>query len=235
MSDRMAEGKDRALAKTNLRLPPDAAAVEIARRALALAAEKGGRVIVGVAGGPGVGKSTLVEQAVGILNAEAGGRAAMVPMDGFHMRQAKLEAKGLAALKGAPGTFEAQGFVDLLKRLKVAKEPVPVPGYSRETEDVVSGMFAIGGDVPILITEGNYLLLDRPPWDRVPPLLDLAVFVDLPPEIVRQRLLKRHAEHGLFTKERNKRHIEAVDMVNYQTVRASRGRADVVIALDSAT
>jgi len=217
----------------HLKLTPEAAAAEIAQRALVMASEKGRRVLIGIAGGPGTGKSTLAEQAIGILNRQVDGAAAVVPMDGFHMLQAKLERHDLAALKGAPQTFEAEAFVNLLERLKTAGGSVPVPAYSRRIEDVVPNAFEIDGNVPILMVEGNYLLLDQPHWDKILPLLDLSFFIDVPADVVRKRLKERHARHGLFSQERNKRHIEEVDMVNYETVRASGTRADVSIEIDS--
>lgn len=234
--NRMAMSKKAAL-KTKkpkkLKLTPEEAAAEISQRAIIAAAEHGRRVIIGIAGGPGSGKSTLAADVIGKLNDTIDGSAARVPMDGFHMKQAKLEAEELVAHKGAPQTFEAKEFVTLLTKLKNAKMPVPVPGYSRRTEDVVPDAFTIAGNVPILVAEGNYLLLDREPWNKIIDILDLAVYIAVPPDIVRERLLKRHDEHGLFTKERNKEHVEKVDMVNYKAVADSGHRADLWIDIDT--
>lgn len=223
----------KAAKQEKLKLTPEKAAMEISQRAIIAAAERGRRVIIGIAGGPGSGKSTLAADVIGLLNDKIDGSAARVPMDGFHMKQAKLEAEELVAHKGAPQTFEAKEFVDLLNTLKDAKEPVPVPGYSRRIEDVVPDAFTIAGNVPILVAEGNYLLLDREPWKEITDILDFSVYIAVPPDIIRERLLKRHAEHGLFTEERNKEHVEKVDMVNYQVVAKSGHRADLWIDIDT--
>jgi len=217
----------------HLKLTPDQAASDLADMALLAAGRKNRRILVGIAGGPGSGKSTLAEQAIAILNDRVDGSAARVPMDGFHMKQTKLEREELVAFKGAPKTFEADAFVSLLEQLKFARQPVSVPAYSRRIEDVVPDAFSIDGNVPILIVEGNYLLLDTPPSDRIMPLLDLSFYVEVPPDVVRERLKQRHAAHGLFSEERNQRHIEQVDMVNYETVRASAPRADCWIEIET--
>jgi pantothenate kinase len=185
------------------------------------------RSVLGIAGGPGVGKSTLARQLVG----ELGDVAAYVPMDGFHMRHSKLEMLGTVADKGMPHTFDGAAFADFLAALKAATGPVNGPGYSRKIEDVVDDAFTVPASAKLLVVEGNYLLLMTAPWWRVRPLLDRAVFLDVPRELVRARLLKRHAEEGLFTEERNRAHVERVDLANYDLVSRSRSRADVVIEM----
>lgn len=191
----------------------------------------GKRVALGLAGGPGTGKSTLAEKLVAALNAALPGSTALVPMDGFHMKHAKLEAMGETDFKGAPHTFEAGDFARFLERLKGASEAVSGPGYSRKIEDTVEDAFTVGAPVQILIVEGNYLLLDQGDWAKVRPLLDFAAFISVPRELVRARLMKRHAEEGLFSEERNRAHIERTDLPNYDLVSKTRDRADVVIEL----
>ena len=190
-----------------------------------------GRTVLGIAGGPGVGKSTLAAQLVAALNAAQPGIAAYVPMDGFHMKHAKLEGLGTAADKGMPHTFEGAAFADFLATLKAATGPMNGPGYSRKIEDVVEDAFTVPATTRLLVAEGNYLLLSSSPWWPVRPLLDRAMFIEVPREMVRARLMKRHAEEGLFTAERNRAHIERVDLVNYDTVMRSKPRADVAISL----
>lgn len=216
---------------TTLALTPDAAIDFLAGHARGLAAGSGRRVALGLAGGPGTGKSTLAAALVARLAAESPGLAALVPMDGFHMRQQKLEALGIAADKGAPHTFEGGAFADFLAKLKGATSEVSAPGYSRAIEDVVDDAFTVPGETRLLVVEGNYLLLPDAPWNRVRPLLDSAVFVAVPRETVRARLLRRHAEHGLFSEERNRAHIDRVDLANYDLVAASRRYADIAIDL----
>jgi pantothenate kinase len=209
-----------------LRLSPSDALAHLHREADSLLARPG-RTVLGIAGGPGVGKSTLVQQLV----AELGDVAAYLPMDGFHMKHSKLEQLGTVADKGAPHTFEAAAFADFLAELKAATGPMSGPGYSRKIEDVVENAFTVPASARLLVTEGNYLLLMTAPWWKVRPLLDRAVFIDVPRDIVRERLLKRHGEEGLFTEERNRAHVEGVDLANYDLVQRSRSRADLIIEM----
>jgi pantothenate kinase len=210
-------------------LTPDDALALLHREAAALLAQPG-RQVLGIAGGPGTGKSTLAQK----LAAELGPIAAYVPMDGFHMKHAKLESLGTVADKGMPHTFEGAAFADFLERLKSAGEDMSGPGYSRKIEDVVEDAFTVPATTRLLVVEGNYLLLATAPWWRVKPLLDRSVFIEVAREVVRARLMKRHAEEGLFTEERNRAHIERVDLVNYDTVMRSKPRADIAIEIITA-
>ena len=195
-------------------------------------AADGQRIAIGLAGGPGTGKSTLAAELVTMLNAVRPGSAALVPMDGFHMKHAKIEAMGATDRKGAPHTFEGADFVSFLHHLKHASEPVSGPGYSRKIEDTVEDAFTVSADVRVLVVEGNYLLLTEGPWAGVKALLNYSVFIHVPRELVRARLMKRHGEEGLFTEERNRAHIERNDLPNYDLVEQSRDRADVIFDLD---
>lgn len=215
-----------------LRLAPEEALELLAQRAEALMAGAERRLAMGIAGGPGVGKSTLAGELEARLNGQEPGRAALVPMDGFHMKHAKLEAMGQTDYKGAPHTFEGAAFVDFLDRLKRATGPVSGPGYSRKIEDVVEDDFTVPPEVRLLVVEGNYLLLAEEPWAGVKPLLDFAAFLVVPREMVRARLMKRHAAEGLFTEERNRAHVERNDLPNYDRVMGSQDRADLVIDLE---
>jgi pantothenate kinase len=210
----------------SLRLTPDDALALLHREAAGLLARPE-RTVLGIAGGPGAGKSTIAQKLV----AQLGDAAAYVPMDGFHMKHAKLETLGTVADKGMPHTFEGAAFADFLERLKFATGPISGPGYSRKIEDTVDDAFTVPATAKLLVVEGNYLLLATAPWWRVKPLLDRAVYLEIPRELVRARLMKRHAEEGLFTEERNRAHIERVDLVNYDTIQRSRPRADIAIEL----
>jgi pantothenate kinase len=216
-----------------LSLTPDEAVAVIGERIRAIAAALPKRIAIGIAGGPGVGKSTIASDVVAAINVETPGLAAYVPMDGFHMRHAKLEALGTDKDKGMPHTFEGALFADFLARLKGAETTVSGPGYSRQIEDVVDDAFTVDGGVRVLVVEGNYLLLADSPWYAVKPLLDLAVFIHVDREKVHARLMKRHAEAGLFTEERNREHIGRVDLPNYDLVEQSAGRADLRIDIRS--
>jgi pantothenate kinase len=212
------------------RMAPAAALALLIEQARTLAAG-GRRAALGLAGGPGVGKSTLATDLVAALNAEMPDVAAYVPMDGFHMKHAKLVGLGTDKDKGMPHTFEGAAFAAFLATLKAATGPVNGPGYSRKIEDVVEDAFTVAPEAKLLVVEGNYLLLATAPWWQVRPLLDLAVFIEVPRETVRARLMKRHAEEGLFTEARNREHIERVDLANYDLVQRSRPRADIAIDL----
>lgn len=209
-----------------LALTPDDALAHLQREAETLLARPA-HTVLGIAGGPGAGKSTLAQQLVATL----GDTAAYVPMDGFHLRHAVLEAAGTAADKGMPHTFDGAAFAAFLATLRVATGPVSGPAYSRKIEDVVDDAILIPATARLLVVEGNYLLLAAPPWDRVRPLLDRALFLHLPRELARIRLLARHAEAGLFTAERNRAHVERVDLANHDLVAAARSRADLIIEL----
>jgi pantothenate kinase len=221
------------VAKGHLTLTPEAAVPFLVQRADAMAEAAARRVLIGIAGGPGAGKSTIAADVVEALNAARPGVAALVPMDGFHMRHKKLEGLGTVRDKGAPHTFEGAAFAAYLASLKAATGPINGPSYSRQIEDVVDNAFVVPGTARILIVEGNYLLLANPPWDAVKPLLDLAVFIHLDREKVRARLMKRHAEAGLFSEERNREHIARVDLANYDLIELSAPRADLQIDIDS--
>ena len=227
----MPESLQQNLDQRTLSLTPEAALSFLVSQTEILAANTSRRIAIGLAGGPGVGKSTLASEIVETLNSIEPGSAAFVPMDGFHMRHAKLEALGTVKDKGAPHTFEGAEFVEFLSRLKSAECAVSGPGYSRKIEDVVENAFTVAPEAEVLVTEGNYLLLGDAPWDAVKPLLDLAVFIDVSREKVLNRLMKRHAEEGLFSEERNREHINRVDLPNYDLILRSKPRADLVINL----
>ncbi|WP_051839342.1 nucleoside/nucleotide kinase family protein [Streptomyces sp. NRRL F-5126] len=194
----------------------------------------GRRSLLGIAGAPGAGKSTLARRLVGRL-VERHGRdaAALVPMDGFHLAQAELERLGRADRKGAPDTFDAAGYVELLARLRAARPGVVVyaPVFDRSLEEAVAGSIGVPPEVELVVTEGNYLLHDDPSWAPVRPLLDEAWYLDPDPEARVRRLVERHVRFG---KERAfaQRWVERSDEVNARLVARGRDRADVVLAYD---
>ncbi|MFI1979198.1 nucleoside/nucleotide kinase family protein [Streptomyces wedmorensis] len=196
-------------------------------RARALA-EPGGRRVLGLAGAPGAGKSTLA----GRLVARLDGLAALVPMDGFHLAQAELERLGRAGRKGAPDTFDAAGYTALLARLRA---PVPgttvyAPAFDRALEEPVAGSIAVPPDVPLVVTEGNYLLHDEGPWAAVLPLLDEAWYLDLDARRRIPRLVERHVRFG---KDRDlaERWVRESDEVNARLVARGRDRAHLVVRM----
>lgn len=200
---------------------------ELLARAAALAA--GGRRVLGVAGPPGAGKSTLADAVVGAL----GDRAVLVPMDGFHLAQAELERLGRADRKGAPDTFDAVGFVALLTRLRAQGPGDPVvyaPRFDRHLEEPIAGAIGVPADTPLVVVEGNYLLHDRGAWAGVGPLLDDAWYLDLPDEVRVARLIARHVAHGR-TPDVATEWVLRSDEANARLVERGRDRAALLVPM----
>lgn len=153
------------------------------------------RTLVAVAGAPASGKSTLAEALVAALTASGQG-AVLVPMDGFHLDNRILEGRGLLHRKGAPETFDADGFVHLIRRL-AGKDEVAVPVFDRARDIVIAGAALVKPEHRIVIIEGNYLLFDEAPWSRLVPCWDLSVRIDTPLETLERRLVQRWLDHGL--------------------------------------
>ena len=202
---------------------------ELIDRARALT-ETGTRRILGIAGVPGAGKSTLAA----VVAARLGAAAAQVPMDGLHLADVELARLGRLDRKGAPDTFDALGYVALLRRLRAAEpgEVVYAPAFERTLEQPVAGSIPIDPSVPLIVTEGNYLLLPDAPWDRVRPLLDEAWYIEAADNEVRlERLIERHIASGK-TPEAAGRWARGSDEVNARLIARSRGRADLIVTDD---
>jgi pantothenate kinase len=195
----------------------------LVHRAAALV-RPGRRAILGIAGSPGAGKTTLAERLVRDL----GPVAAHVPMDGFHLADVELDRLGLRDRKGAPETFDAAGYAALLERLRSAEELVYAPGFERVLEQPIAGAIPVPPSARLVVTEGNYLLLDTGSWVRVRAALDEVWFCAPDEEERVRRLVARHEEFG-------KSHEAAVAWVsrsderNAETVAQTRERADLVL------
>ena len=162
----------------------------------------GQRVIVALAGAPGSGKSTLADKLVGKLNARQAGLAAVLPMDGYHYDDLYLVPAGLRPRKGAPMTFDVGGLYHTLKRMRARDEvEVAVPVFDRKIEIARAGARVIPREVPVIVVEGNWLLLNQSPWDRLRPLFDVTVMVDVPEHVLRARLRGRWERLGLTEAE----------------------------------
>lgn len=186
------------------------------------------RVIVGIVGEPGAGKSTLVGELVEALGEDA----AQAPMDGYHLSNLVLDAMGLRERKGAPETFDAHGFVELLKRLRDQDEDVVyAPEFLREHDEAIAGRIAIRRSTPVVLVEGNYLLLDEEPWRQVRHQLDEVWYLDLDPGERLRRLAERHRSFGRAEAQAWER-ARTHDEVNADLVRGTRARADLVVRAD---
>jgi pantothenate kinase len=191
-----------------------------------------GRVLLGITGAPGAGKSTLA-QALPAALSRRGVTAALIGMDGFHLANRVLTERGLAGVKGAPETFDAAGYVALLRRLRdSAEDTVWAPEFRREIEDAIASAVPVTPEVRLVVTEGNYLLLDGP-WRPVRDLLDEVWFVEVPEELRHRRLAARHRFFGRTPEQARARTLGS-DERNARTVAASRSRADLVVGLGEA-
>jgi pantothenate kinase len=189
-----------------------------------------GRIVVGIVGAPGAGKSTVAAQVADALGPDA----AVLPLDGFHLTPARLVELGRRERMGAPDTFDVAAFraalVAVRRGFGHAGRPVEVPGFDREREHPVPGAIRIPPEVRCVVVEGNYLLLDSGGWERTAPLLDLTFFVELAEETRLERLVARHQQFG-------KPPTEAVawahgpDQANARLIETTARRADHRIAL----
>ncbi len=193
-------------------------------------ATRGRRSILGITGAPAAGKSTYAEQLTAKLIAD-GHRVALVPMDGYHLAQSVLEERGLADVKGAPQTFDGYGFVALLRRLKEAPdEQIWAPRFDRGLEDSIAATIGVAPDVTLVVTEGNYLLLDEIPWATVRALLDQCWYVEVPEQLRRSRLETRHRLYGRSPEEARER-THGTDERNAQLIAATAPAADAIVQL----
>lgn len=190
----------------------------------------GGRRILGLVGAPGAGKSTLAQALAEALAPHA----QVVPMDGFHLAQTELARLGRAHRKGAPDTFDAGGYAALLARLRTQRPgdaTVYAPAFRRDLEEPIAGAIAVEAAVPLVIAEGNYLLLDDGPWAGVAAQLDAAWYVEAAPGLRLERLLQRHMRFGR-SEAQARDWIAATDEPNARRIEATRGRAQRIVRWD---
>lgn len=185
----------------------------------------GNRKVLGLIGAPGSGKSTLASA----LKDHFGPRAVIVPMDGYHLANTELARLGRAHRKGAEDTFDSAGYVSLLRRIRNQQpgEIIYAPEYRREVEEGIAGAIAIRPEAQLVITEGNYLLLDRGHWAVVRPLLDLAWYVDVDDNVRRERLVERHMRFGRSRQEAID-WANNTDEPNARLIATTRDRADEI-------
>ncbi len=188
------------------------------------------RVVLGVAGAPGAGKSTLAEALVaGVAAARGEDWVAHVPMDGFHLADVQLDRLGSRSRKGAPDTFDAEGYAALLRRL--VDEPdswVYAPGFERTLEQPIAAAVVVPPQARLVVTEGNYLLLDEPPWQRARDALEQVWFVTVDDGLRRDRLVRRHVDFGKRPEDAEA-WVGATDEPNAALVAAVAHRADRIV------
>ena len=201
----------------------------LARDAIALGGDSS-RAILGIAGSPGAGKSTLVELLLERIRAVKGADwVAHVPMDGFHLADAQLDRIGARGRMGAPDTFDAAGYAHLLERVRrEVDDPVYVPGFDRTLEQPLAAALVVLPSARLVVTEGNYLLLDHPDWARARCAMDAVWFVASEESERIDRLVARHIEFGK-TPEQARVWVATTDQRNSELVARTVGKADRVI------
>jgi pantothenate kinase len=186
----------------------------------------GRRILLGVTGPPGVGKSTLARQLVD----HVGEQAQLVGMDGFHLAQSRLADLGRLDRKGAIDTFDGGGFVSLVRRLRDDSETVHAPEFRREIEEAIAGAVAVEPAVRLVVIEGNYLLATQQPWHQLRGLIDEIWYVERDDEERLANLIARHQAHGKSADEA-RRWAHGSDQRNAALVATTRSRADLVAHL----
>ena len=189
----------------------------------------GSRKIIGLVGPPGAGKST-----VGLaLRDTFKDISQIVPMDGFHLANVELSRLGRAGRKGAPDTFDSAGYVDLLKRLRAQSpdEVIYAPEFRREIEEPIAGAIPIFPETQLLITEGNYLLLEEGHWKKVPAFLDEVWYVDVDDALRIERLAARHQQFGR-SRDEAIAWVNTTDEPNARLIATGKLRANLVFRWD---
>lgn len=188
-------------------------------------APRPGRRILGITGPPGAGKSTVAAALAARLS-----RTAVLPMDGYHLPQARLRELGRRERMGAPDTFDVEGFLRTMASLRSSNGPVLAPDFDRAIEEPVPDGIVTQPEVDVIV-EGNYLLLDSGGWERVAPLLDVTFFVDVADDIRIARLIERHERFGK-SPEAARAWALGPDARNADVIAGTARRADHVIRLD---
>ena len=200
----------------------------LARDAIALVGQS--RAILGIAGSPGAGKSTFVDVLLERVRAVKGDDwVAHIPMDGFHLADAQLDRIGARGRKGAPDTFDAAGYAHLLERVRAETDrPVYIPGFDRTLEQPLAAALVVLPSARLVVTEGNYLLLDDPDWTRAHRAMDAVWFVTSDETVRAERLVSRHIQFGK-TPHEARAWVATTDQRNAELVAGTVAKADRVI------
>ena len=184
------------------------------------------RLVVGLVGAPGSGKSTIAEQLKTDLKA-AGVFAGLVAMDGFHLSNAVLDELGRRNRKGAPDTFDVEGYLATLDRVRADGAPqVFAPAYRRDLHESVAAGSIVSG-TGVVVTEGNYLALETRGWGAARERIDLLIHIDVPEEVLVLRLITRHEEFGKNPLAAG-HWVRTVDLPNARLIATSVHRCDEV-------
>lgn len=184
------------------------------------------RHLVAIAGAPGSGKSTLADQLADALRA-AGQSVSVVPMDGFHLDNAILQARGMLHRKGAPETFDAAGFARMIDAL-TQRQDVVIPTFDRARDIAIAGARIVPADADVIVVEGNYLLFDDPAWAPLADLWSLSVRLDVPFDVLRARLVQRWLDNG-YDAEAAEQKAKGNDLANARRILDHALDADVVL------
>lgn len=199
---------------------------DIARTIIERAGDRN-RFVVAIAGPPGAGKSTLADELSAALKM-LGQSAEVLPMDGFHMDDGVLRAKGLLPRKGAPETFDVRGFLDIIRAVKTAEGEVLVPVFDRSRELAIAAARIIDAPTRFVLAEGNYLLLDRKPWSALQGEFDYSILISPPVDTLEERLMDRWRGYG-FTEEAARAKTEENDLKNGALIREHCRNADLIL------
>jgi pantothenate kinase len=199
---------------------------------LARLRERPGRVVLGITGAPGAGKSTITDALLARLRADLGDEVVgHLPMDGFHLADVQLDRLGRRDRKGAPDTFDVDGYVAALERLRDQPgQTLYVPGFERDLEEPIAAAIAIPPSARVVLTEGNYLLRPDGGWEHVRPLLAEAWFVSVDDDVRRERLVRRHEQFGK-SPTAAREWADGSDEANARLVAATSDAADVIVRL----
>ncbi|SJN40011.1 Pantothenate kinase [Microbacterium esteraromaticum] len=198
--------------------------------AAAKALPAAGMRMLGITGAPGAGKTTIAEAITAAVSGSV-----LVGMDGFHLAEALVIARGIRDRKGAPHTFDVHGFVAILDRIRAQLPDSPTvyaPRFDRGLDDAICSAVEVPAAAPLVIIEGNYLLHDRDGWELVRPALDAVWFLDPPERLRHERLISRHTQFGL-DRDHAREWALGTDEHNAVLVRAGRARADRIVSVVS--